>query len=77
MRCHKNAQWINDVEVAGFPSTFHRSDVYECPICEKRVITGISVDGQLFDPGKEPADSITYAHHPKQLEEFAEQFADL
>ena len=76
MECVKNQQFVNDVEAGGFPSTYHASDIYGCPVCDKRIATGFSREGYVPGPdGEAPPNSITYAHHPEQLTEFAEQFA--
>jgi hypothetical protein len=40
MKCHKNAQFVQDPTVGGFPSTVWSGDVWKCPGCSCKVVTG-------------------------------------
>ena len=40
MKCHKNAQFVRDPAVGGFPSTYWSGDVWKCPGCSCKVVTG-------------------------------------
>lgn len=40
MQCHKNSQLVKDPAINRFPSTFWSGDVWKCPGCSCKVVTG-------------------------------------
>lgn len=41
MTCEKNEVMVKDKAVGQFPSTYWYGDLYECPGCGARIVTGL------------------------------------
>ncbi len=57
MRCCKNSQFVRDPVVDGWPATLWSGDVWKCPGCSCKVITGF---GQKFTSEAAPHDVLGF-----------------
>lgn len=75
-RCQKNDAMVNDVSAGNFPSSYWMGDLFECPVCHTEIVTGFGrpMSAELWERGFSAMGSITFAHEPAQLEQFAAQF---
>ena len=57
MKCHKNAQFVRDPQFEGFPSTYWSGDVWKCPGCSCKVVTGF---GSQIVSENDPIDILEF-----------------
>ena len=77
MKLERNDQLVNDIEAGGYPSTYWRCDIWECPVCHHQIASDFGselAEHSLIDAYRDT--SITFAHSPSQKIEYADQFAD-
>ena len=66
MRCYKNSQLVRDPEVSGFPNTYWSGDVWKCPGCSCKVVTGF---GAKFERNNVPGDVLEFEWNYKSSNE--------
>jgi len=79
-RCQQNDFLVNDIEAGVFPRTYWLGDKFQCPVCNSEIVVGFGREiseeslkrfGEIdFDPSA----SLTFAHEPRQITQFADQF---
>lgn len=66
MRCEKNSQLVNDPKVGQFASTYWVGDVWKCPSCGHRIVTGFSKSGwtreDMIKMGRPVEESIEFRY---------------